>query len=384
MNHVVCPICSSRNIGDVFQHEAVPVYNLQILRARVDAMDVAKGTVDFKFCHDCQFCFNASYDEKIIDYKVEYEASRGNSPVFNKFIDKVAEDITEHFQLTGSDLVAEVGSGDGQLLRLLSDKVKSNCFGFDVSAPGATFYGDRVCFINDYYNSTLLSKEPDVLVLRHILEHQSDVRSFLSSLICEQKYQPKNIYIEVPAFEWIYNNNNFYCFSYEHCSYFTINSLTKLLQYFGYSLKECNYTFGGEYIQCFAEKNNIPKACSLNYSFISETGLYGYVSNLQDKIKEYSTVLMAGNNILWGGSGKGVMTLNVLNVFHNDFSFVVDINSNKHNTFIPRTGQKIINPDTLATISHVDTVFITTRLYKAEIEETLSKMNINANIHCIE
>ena len=72
--------------------------------------------------------------------------------------------------------------------------------------------------------------QPDLLVLRHVLEHQSNVKEFISNISHEN---PEYIFIEIPCYEFV-SRKNYHFFSYEHCSYFSKHSLKLLMSKFGY------------------------------------------------------------------------------------------------------------------------------------------------------
>ena len=63
--------------------------------------------------------------------------------------------------------------------------------------------------------------------------------------------------------------------------------------------------------------------------------------------------------------------------------FIVDSNPNKHNTYIPMTGQQIISPDRLKSVKP-RYVLITNSSYYEEIASQLDSLGVKAEIITIK
>ena len=270
-------------------------------------------------------------------------------------------------------------------------------WGFDPSLIKSkkVHHCEGIRFIPDYYSSDYLNKKPDLIVLRHILEHLADPRDFLTP-ICNQKLHPSGIYVEVPDWEWIVDNDQIMMFSNDHCSYYSKNSLELAMSLFGFKRKKICLTFEDEYLQYFGKKkalNETPefqkynRAEHLNEN--SDTDLNNKtksfirrIPKVLDRFKSYFSET-PNDTVLWGAAGKGTILLSTLGICYKQLPFVVDSNSNKHDTYIPVTGQQIISPDHLKII-RPRYVLITNPSYYREIASQLDSLGVKAQIVTIK
>lgn len=99
--------------------------------------------------------------------------------------------------------------------------MKSNnleCVGFDPA-----YEGNDPAIIKDYF-SEKYKIDADVVILRHTLEHIANPYLFIQQIARTNNYKG-HIFIEVPTFDWIVNKKAFWDIFYEHCNYFTQQTL---------------------------------------------------------------------------------------------------------------------------------------------------------------
>ena len=106
-----CLVCSSNNLSSIFRNTNQPIYNLNYLQSREEALNSECSDVCFMQCNECGFLFNSTYTQ--LSYEVEYDASRGNSEIFNKYLISVADKLYKSVKGNVSKIV-EVGAGDCQ------------------------------------------------------------------------------------------------------------------------------------------------------------------------------------------------------------------------------------------------------------------------------
>ncbi len=76
---------------------------------RKEAVAATSANVNFVRCLNCGFLFNKDYQQ--LSYKVDYEASRAFSPVFNNYIQEVGNILNDSLEISINKVV-EVGAGD--------------------------------------------------------------------------------------------------------------------------------------------------------------------------------------------------------------------------------------------------------------------------------
>lgn len=375
-NTISCPVCDSKNLSVIYQKNRMPIYNLEKHYNRRDAINAKAGAVKFCLCHNCIFVFNSSFDPSLINYSIEYESSRSYSKYFRNYLNKVCTDLNNVFEVNGKTIV-EVGCGDGAFLQTLQKKYKFSGYGFDPSINQNKINGDNqnITFINDYYNS-YLNYAPDIVVIRHVIEHVHNPKKFFESVL------PKtSIYIEVPAWEWIIDNNQINVFSYEHCSYYSKYSIEYALSLYNFSAKKISFTFKNEYLQFFGVHTRMnvgmkTRPCKelLKKSYAFQRKILVLSIKLKKALKN-----IMGNSVLWGAAGKGTTLLNMLDISYKQIEYVIDSNPARSNTYIPLTGQQVVNPDFLKSLKP-KYILITNFNYYPEIKSKIEKLNLSSRI----
>lgn len=376
MNNKNCLVCSSINISPVFNLKDLPLYNLHYFHKRIDALNADKADIFFMQCQDCGFLFNNNY--KQLNYKIEYDATRTNSETFKRYLHYVSENLVKNLEKDIKKVV-EVGAGDGYFSELLNDKMTDVSFScYDPSWKVSEKKGS-INRIASLYNDQ--NEYPDLVIARHVLEHQSDVLKFIEIISREN---PKYIFIEIPCSSYVFKNNYHY-FSYEHCSYFDILSLNILMKEIGYSSQFEEYVFNNENIIALYKKKldheiiNIDKK-KLHQKMIKNykkeflfNNFLNWRDNLIDKIQI--------NDFIWGAAGKGVMMMNILNLDYKKIPFIVDINPSITGNFFPITGNEIIHPSQLKNLMTKGSKIIAmNKLYLKEINNELSGLGISNKV----
>lgn len=368
-----CPVCDSKETLTVFKASGIPIYNLQMHRTRASALGVKRGDIHSLFCTRCLFAFNGAFDSKLMDYQVDYESNRGHSQMFVDYLNDLCRRMNRILKLDRKTVV-EVGCGDGQFLKLLSRECECKGFGFDPSFRAAGDEGD-LRFSRSYFQPQKFAQSMDALIFRHVLEHQPSPSRFLKPLLPESG--DFDMYVEVPCWEWIVENNSINAFSYEHCSYYTEQSLNEAMRQLGLHSRLILRTFRKEYLQYFGTNRTgrVRDSDPERKKELLIRGTERFKENIRRISQELKAMLIkhSPRGVLWGAAGKGTTLLNVLGIDHRSLELVVDSNVRRHGTFIPGTGQKVIAPEELKTV-RPEIIFLTNTAYRPEIERRVRPM----------
>jgi len=129
--------------------------------------------------------------------------------------------------------ILEIGCHDGFMLNEFQ-QYGHTCVGVEPSPYGkyaVEKYGLDVK--NEFFTEGMFEANTfDVVILRHVVEHVPDPVAFVKSATKVLK-NGGMAYIEVPNSQWSLENFYFPEFHVDHISYFTMNSLTKLLMLAG-------------------------------------------------------------------------------------------------------------------------------------------------------
>ena len=198
-------MCNALESKRIFQHDSIPEYNLNYAQSIEQALNISQVGVNFCECIECGFLFNQSY--KQLSYDVDYDANRSYSKFFEKYLFDIAKNLIKTFNLARRKVFLEIGFGDAHFLKILRQLLGNDneYVGYDNSYKGHQSI-ENIKLSNESYQNGLVCN-PDMVIIRHTLEHISNVQKFLSNILWEE---PDMVFIEVPCKSFVYNNNYHY------------------------------------------------------------------------------------------------------------------------------------------------------------------------------
>lgn len=223
-----CPCCKSDELEPLFDFGLMP----QTGRFRSQATGSLKtNSLAFALCLQCAYVRRVEYEQDI-DYS---EVSRSTSLQHPNYADMLIEKLHQ-LGVAKSDLILEVGANDGVFLDSLFKAGFSNLVGVEPSLELSTIArGKGHSIICNYFSQNLVSSflgeygTPKLVICRHTLEHVPDPYEFLNSISQVLSDNYSLLLLEVPDGMAIPELLNIYEFWDEHVSYFSLNSLEKLL-----------------------------------------------------------------------------------------------------------------------------------------------------------
>ena len=120
------------------------------------------------------------------------------------------------------------------------------------------------------------------------------------------------------------------------------------------------------------------KDCVASYreEYSSKPGSNAILAKWKDELKALK--LGGGRVVLWGGGSKAVAFLTTLNL-RDEIKYAVDINPNKHGTYIAGTGQEIVASAFLVEYKP-DVVIVMNPIYCDEIQQDLNEMGLDPEL----
>jgi hypothetical protein len=245
-----------------------------------------------------------------------------------------------------------------------------------------------VSFIQDFYSERYLHYRADLICCRHVIEHIQQPGQLVATLRHSLENQlDAVVFFEMPNVIWILRNLTFWDIFYEHCSYFSPGSLTRIFAKNRFEILRVTEAFGSQYLWLEARPQNESKAARLTgqetLQELTEAVTY-FTQHYPDKLAAWRSQLLDEKSksrrvVIWGAGAKGVTVLNTLAVPLDAVEFVVDINPRKQGKYIPGTGQQIVSPDFLKTYAP-DTIFVMNPNYLLEIQETIATLGLRTRL----
>jgi hypothetical protein len=383
---ISCPVCESDQLTIFFVMLEMPIFSNICRKSQLEALNCLKGDIKLAYCSRCGHINNIAFDPKLVNYEQQvYEKSLDYSPRFQDYSRSLASGIIERYNLFGKNII-EVGCGNGNFLSSLC-MLGNNCgVGFDpsnIERRGAVSEKSlHISFIQDYYTKKYSNYQVDLIVCRQTLEHIPFPRSFLGELrsIIGDRLKT-DVFFEVPNALSTLRNNSCWDVIYEHCSYFTPNSLAVIFSLSKFNICEIAESFEGQFLCVYAKPNSMHKA--FTYYQPNSGIVASYVSSLttnwQSKTNDLRLKLdeIKKNKqrcVVWGAGSKAVTFLNVFK--DAPIEYVVDINPHLQCSYVAGTGQEIVSPEFLSTY-RPDFVIVLNSIYSNEIAIIIKKLGIS-------
>lgn len=348
-----CPLCGEKLFHQVFSLEKAPLFQNKVYSSAEESKTCPTGNIQLLNCTHCNFVFNGCFTPESMSYDKDYQNEQNYSATFQQYLEEIRELLSDYTE----GKAIEIGCGKGYFLNALREN------GFDVTGFDPAYEGTDPNIVKDYF-SKKYDISGDLVILRHTLEHVEKPRDFIAEIATQNRNQG-TIYIEVPDFKWIYQKRAFWDIFYEHCNYFSLETLQKL-----FKKSKSGYLFGKQYIYVLARLED--------FSFQPTKTIEpkDYKNVFCEKISKIHSLLRgieAKRIYIWGAGAKGVSLCNLLDPEHGRIQGVIDINPKKQGKHVGGTGHLILSPEEYKKeAGEEDILIIMNENYKTEILESLT------------
>jgi Methyltransferase domain/C-methyltransferase C-terminal domain len=377
-----CPLCGGTDFVPVLYRQKTMTSANVLYATEVQARNAPVGELTILLCRYCGFVFNSTFNHDLVPYGKQYENDQSKSGRFLSHMQDMA--VRVRAAANGRPLrVVEVGCGQGQFLRLVMGDcpaAQDRAVGFDPSYVGEDIRG---CNIHRSYfgpNSVnALDFQPNVVISRHVIEHIQDPIGILTSVRIALGPAPEaKVFFETPSIQWIFDNDAFWDLCYEHCSYFTPESLATAFEVSGFEPQKVETVFGGQYLWIEAITSQPKRAAQKP----DDTLAIRFARTAVESQKHWRSRLIAlspkGKIAVWGAATKGAMFVLDVDPDGALVDCLIDINPMKQNQYIPLTAHPVVNWQS-AIAQGVSTIIVTNPNYLAEIQKTLGSHSLHVN-----
>ncbi len=399
MTTTPCPVCDSSKTVEFLRRDSVPVHQNLLLATAEAARSLSSGQLAMTMCEQCSFVFNSEFDPSLLTYGTDYDNSQTFSPAFDNYVGELVDHLVNEQGVQQSSIV-EVGCGKGDFLRrLVSVETLGNSgHGFDPAYVGPDVDLDgRLQFHRQFYDAECSRTPADVVIARHVIEHVAQPRELLSSIRAALNSNPDaRVFLETPCVEWILRHRVAWDFFYEHCSLFTVESLSTAAEESGFDVKSVRHVFGGQYLwleatpaspaqtHTSATSRTVPSngaGLTDSHELLQLAHEYGITeahrnAAWQSRIRENA---QPSGLALWGAGAKGVTFANLVDPHRRLIDCLVDVNPNKQGQFLAGTGHPIVNPESLSQ-RNIRTVVVLNPNYCHEIRQQLAQANMPVTV----
>lgn len=228
-----CRLCGSEKLSLVLNLEPTPPANAFVLKEELNQSQ-ERYPLDVFFCEDCAHVQLLDVvDPKILFENYVYVS--GTSPVFIAHFESYATEIINRFCLQKSDLVVDIGSNDGTLLRFFKE-ARMQVLGVDPAkeiARRATESGIETIpvFFTPEIAAIVRKRmgSSKVVIANNVFAHVDDMQAFVRGV--KKLLSEDGVFVfEVSYLVDIYTKTLFDSIYHEHLAYHTVKPLVRLFE----------------------------------------------------------------------------------------------------------------------------------------------------------
>ncbi len=380
-----CPLCGGTDLVDGLARAGVPVFQNALYPTASAARAAQTGDLAIRACRRCGFVFNAAFNPELVAYGADYENDQTVSPAFAAHVDSVAARVLAEAVGREAPVVLEVGCGQGGFLERLAAVAARNgrklggAVGFDpayrgpATDPSAAVRLEAKLFDREAARS--IGRAIDVVATRHVIEHVSDPVGFLKAIAAALPEGERiALIVETPCVEWIFQNDVLQDFFYEHCNYFTSDTLGFALALAGFSDIQVEHVFDGQYLLASAKSGGTARADYPADAAERADSCVRFARAVADRAGEWALRIDQGGGMvaLWGAGAKGVTFAGAVDPDARRITCLIDVNPRKQGHFAAASAHPILSPEQ-AVAAGVRTAIVMNPNYRGEIAATVQR-----------
>ncbi len=386
---MLCNACGTGQRTCFFVKSDALINCVSLCKTPLSALRCPTGKIQLGVCKHCGAISNMAFDPERVVYDASYDNSLHFSLRFQSYADELARHLITAYELRGKH-ISEIGCGNGEFLAQLCELGANRGTGFDpsfIAGRADTSVSKGITIVRDYFPQSHAQHRADFIVCRQVLEHIPKPQWFLRCVRAALLGRsPGAVFVEVPNARFIFQNSRIWDIIYEHCFYYTPESLIRLFEASGFEVLEVAETFDHQYL-CLEARTLSRKAavlsCATAWKTALECDILRFTSKYRDSWRYWKRTLShyaaeSKRVVLWGAGAKGSMFLNAFRDIA-PLKYVVDVNPYKWGLYVPGAGHKVVSPEVLKTY-RPEVVLIANSVYHREISSELSAMGISSEL----
>jgi SAM-dependent methyltransferase len=362
-----CPICGSSRLHSGTHRDRLPVLQNVVWPTREAARAAPSASFTLATCEDCGFSFNGRFESDRIVYDERYD-NAVPTPAFRRYYQSLIDMLVGRLELTDGT-VYDVGCGKGEFLEMLCASVPG-VRGIGIDPSCTPVERDNFRLIRTFLEPSHFAADTKLVIVRHVLEHIESPVGFLAMLRGCVPDVP--VFVEVPDLGWILREGAFWDFCYEHCNYFTLESLATTLRAGGFEPVEQQTSFDGQY-QWAISRPAKPQTPAPSRDSTAVANVAAYESSEAAEMDRLQRLADSRGGIaIWGMATKGVM----LSMLLGEARVIggVDSNPGKQGSHAGGSGVRINPPEWLCGLSPGTPVLVMNPNYQEEIAEKVREL----------
>lgn len=310
----------------------------------------------------CRGCGLLQLTNEPVYYYKDVIRAASVSEEMHKFRVEFFKEFMTKYNLFGHKLV-EIGAGNGEFMNYIQE-AGGDIYGIEHNQESVEYcisHGLRVeeGFPDESY--TKYQNGPfDGFFIMSYMEHIPDLRYFLSN-IADNLNDGAIGLIEVPNTDMVMDHMLFSEFMLDHLSYFTKESLTRVMEVNGFDVLDVRPVWYDYNLCAIVQKR--------------KTGSIGDFKSKQDEVissihRYIDSYIEQGKKVAVWGAGHQALAVISLSQIASKIEFVIDSADFKQNKYTPGSHCLVVAPDKLLE-THIDTILVMCASYSDEVYHTI-------------
>jgi 2-polyprenyl-3-methyl-5-hydroxy-6-metoxy-1,4-benzoquinol methylase len=388
-----CRICNSKSLKKCFSLSDIPIPE-KYLKNKISAIQLPRFPLTILICTKCKHI----QQKEIINQKKlwdNYTYFSGQTSAIEKHFNDVSKLILKKIKVTKNDLVIDIGSNDGTLLKYF--KKKSKVLGIDPARTVAKYAIKKnkvqtlIKFFDDSSSDLILQKYqcPKVITAFNVFAHTPSMISLVQNI--KKILHPNGLFIfEAQYVGDVLKNNILGTFFHEHISHHSVASLKKLFQIHNLKIVDIRRVKiqKGSILGMVAHKESFHKENSSLKDFLKfeDKNKINKIESLKKfnetvkKNKEHTNKIIKNykNIIAYGAARSGPTLLRNFKI-ENKIKFILDDHPMKVGRYTPSSGIEIIKTSNLLKLMPELTVILAYLHNKKIISKNISYLKRGGN-----
>ncbi len=392
-NNICCRICNSVALKKCFSLSDIPIPE-KYLKNKISAIKLLRFPLTLLICTKCK---HIQIKEIINQKKLwdNYTYFSGQTLAIEKHFKEISKLILKKIRVKKDDLIIDIGSNDGTLLKFFKKKAK--VLGIDPAKTVADYAIRKnkvqtlIKFFDDKSSKFILKKyqHPKIITAFNVFAHTPSMTSLVKNI--KKILHPNGLFIfEAQYIGDILKNNILGTFFHEHISHHSVTSLKKLFKIYDLKIVDIRRVKiqKGSILGMVAHKNSFHKEnLSLkNFIKFEDKNKINKIESLKQfnkkvlKNKEVATKIIKNykNIIAYGAARSGPTLLRNFKI-ENKIKFILDDHPMKVDRYTPSSGIKIIKTSNLLKLMPELTVILAYLHNKKIISKNISYLKKGGN-----
>lgn len=336
-----------------------------------EQLDTDKG-IRLPLCQ-CRSCGLIQFNCEPVAYYRDVIRAGGYSTTMAALRRSQYAKLIDRYQLQGKKII-EVGCGRGEFLKVLSEfPVKGYGMEHDPElAKLAAAQGLQVsCGFTETEHTPIPGAPFDAFLSFNFLEHQPRPGVMLQDIYNHLTENGVGL-VTVPSFEYITEHNTYYELIHDHLAYYTFDTLTGLLNRYGFEVEE-KELINRDTLSVMVRKKTGPVSQPVSrQDYTPQLKQLGDSLNSIRRQMETLAGRLEGKKLaMWGASHQG-FTLASTTCLGEKAAYIIDSAPFKHGKYAPASHLPIISPDQ-ALLHPADVILITAPGYTDEIASVIRR-----------